>query len=1557
MKPVRLIIIIALLAAAGLFAYEINSRVPTGSISGSIIAQDTGIPIKADITITGAKNKYFYLKSDSNGIFIRKNIPIGEYKLSGSSSGHKFNDVSVSVAEGKTTSLRIEAEAKYPSIETYIHQHIFSPNETPGFTCHGTSDSNEIIVKAYKLNLENYFVNGSRSLSNLVGIESYYDSKENISKYKSDKLDNNPNAQLIANINNNINTRDNEGIFTQRINLPKLSYGLYVLSVSSGKAQSYGWILVTTIGMVTKTAPGQITAFAMDLKSGKPLNDCEVSVYANQKKVTQIQTDANGLAVIKTGALKINGQIAIIAESKGAIAFVTPWGSDIDRQSSNYLIYSYTERPIYRPGQIVYFKGIARRITDSGYQNMAGKEIQIEVRDPNNTLIYKATKKTNQFGSYDGSFKLDDFAPINYYSINSNISGEEKRETTSFQVSAYRKPEYTVKVDTSKKRYIRGEMVKARISAQYYFGSPVANAKVHYYIERTPFYYFDNYEGYEFGNYEDYGGYGETVDQGDVTTNAKGEAIVEFQAQWPNQQETDGYETDQQFNILIDVTDQSDRAVSSSSKIIATRGRFALNIEPSSWVATPGQNIVLKASANYYNHKVVRRLKLKVSAIKETWKDNELKKTILKEMQFVTDNSGEAKFDFKYSGAGAVAFIVEARDMLGNKISKRTDVYYYMDAYQDESGSQISDIKITTDKKIYNPGDIVKVLVSSPITDCSALVTVEGEKIFQSRVIELKSQVTMFTIRVDKIWKTNFYISVGVVKNKAFRTATIPVKISLKPQQLDITIKSIKNIYEPGEIATYNLKALTKDGKPAKAELSMGVVDEAIYDILQDTTTPILNYFYFEKPNMVQTGFSFPEIYLSEPDKSGGFKSAVRRKFEDTAFWEPSIVTNKNGDASVSFKLPDNLTKWRATVRAITTDTLCGQAQSKITTQKNLMVRIIAPRFLVESDKTDISAVIHNNLAEKQQVQINLKTNGLKIDGNKTQTITIPAKGIRNLNWQAEPDSSGKCKIMVSAAGSKNNDAVELSIPVLPFAVKHDSVLGGVITGTANKELLLQSRNTAIPKYNKIVVKLSPSLISSVFGSLDYLTQYPWGCIEQTTSSFLPDIAVFEMLKSKGISNPRLEEELPKMVRVGLAKIYGFRHEDGGWSWSEYGQSDAWITSYVCYALLMAKESGFEINKDILDDGLRLLNSKWSIMKVDDKAFGAYVLALGGYDVSKAFNQYTNNYNSVQSLAYYALAAQKSNRKEIANKLINELLSRSNDSDTLSWDYSDNYGNSNTFTTALALKAILAVNPTYERSGDIVRWLAMKRLGNSWYSTRDTAMAVIAISDYLKITGELNPDLNVKITLGSITKTIQFSSADIFMPEKQIIIPSSEIKPGRNILTIQTSGIGNLYYSAKLSAYEKVNGMPATFNSSGIRINRSYYQIKSQSRLLSWQDAEESSVSQCDINQTLMVKLSINSTRAINYILVEDYIPAGFEIVDKGYIEAWEWTNWWNSKDFYDDRAVFYINTLKKGKSTIKYFIRAASPGTYHALPCTIFAMYQPQIRSATAENIIKIID
>ena len=1318
MLNLRLAVLAALVCVGGILAYGISQETPVGSLKGVATARELGVPVRASVYLTSVakvdgEHLTYHTKSGSDGAFALSRIAAGAYKLEISSEAHHMKPARVNIAEGATQTIEAELQPDDPSLDLYIHQNVFTPGESAQVTCHGFVDAGAFDVRLYKVNLDAFLLQAHGSIGRLLTPNSWLDNETQ----SHIDLNANKSITLAQSLNVPITKRDLEGVFTQRITLPSMPPGLYVTAVRSGGLQRLGWIMVTSLGLVTKTAGNQTIIFAADLKSGEPVPAAQVSVFVGTNAVATGKTGIDGLLSLSLSAdLKGHPEQTIIARNGDSVAFVSAEYDSNPRARKT--VYGYTDRPVYRPAQRVYYKGIIRTRERDGYATPKPEPAVVEVRDPSDTLIQRTAVTTDKFGCYSGSLYLNSEAPTGRYSIATSVSGEQIGEyegaSTGFSVAAYRKPEFSVKTSFDRRRYIRGDLVKAKVSVNYYFGSPVANADVHYFIERSPYWLFENegeYDGEQ--GYSDYGGYGESVREGDVRTDANGEATIEFPADWPQPSKEDGYDNDQQFTVSITATDKAGAEATGEGSVVATRGEFGIEVSPDAYVVAPGSRVSVDITAMDYDKHPAKRQPVTVTLARQSWsEEGEVSLETLGEQRTTTDALGKASVKLPIKRTGSLLITARSEDSRGNDIVTSSYLYSCSASAENCDFGPIGDVQIILDKPKYSVGDTAKILILTKRPGGTALLTVEGDRIYDVRTVKLKGSSSTVSIPIRSEYKPNFYVSVSYIRDKRVANAQRGAKVSVTAQALRVKIEPNKRKYRPGDKAEYKLKVTDIQGKPVSAELSLGVVDEAIYAIEPDSTTPILDFFYSHRINRVRTNDSMPQIYLSDPDKAGAplsdaqMKIRVRKRFLDTAYWNPSIITGANGEAKVTFDFPDNLTTWRATVRGVTATTACGQALNTVISQQPMSVRLEMPRFMVQRDTTTLSAVVHNYTGKGQRVKVSLTAHGLKLKGDPEQSVFVQNDGSERLDWEVTAPRPGTFAVRARAEGETAGDAVQLDLPVKPHGEQTVTSTNAVLSGGNASQFSVYIRKDSIPESTRFKISLAPSLASTMFGSLDYLARYPYGCTEQTASAFLPDVVLYRSLKSLGMRNASLESELPDMVRKGLSRLYGFQLYDGGWSWCQYGEADPWMTAYVCYALIQARQAGFSVNADVLDRATQWLAQQLPSHKIRvyPRAYGAYVLALYGEDTSSIMEEIARRRNvNNEALAVLALGFQKLGMQDRAEAMLARLYSHSiADAGNIHWAGVRGWDGGDVEPTALALQATLKINPRDPRVYGIV---------------------------------------------------------------------------------------------------------------------------------------------------------------------------------------------------------------------------------------------------------------
>ncbi|MCC2668161.1 MAG: alpha-2-macroglobulin domain protein [Armatimonadetes bacterium] len=1566
--PHLLAVIVAVLAAAGLYGYAFSAELPVGGLRGRLIASDTKQPL-AGITLVirpgVPKDGMDTLdaKTDKDGYFVVPRRPAGNYELTPHTSAYKSRSVKTAVLEGKVATADLKLDPGSPYLNLNIHQHAFLPGDNPRVAVNGFRQGEQVKIRILTVDAETMLHEDSSKLRELL-------TPISTSTARGASLLHGGKIQLLRTIEHRIAKRDAEGVFYDFEHLGTLSPGIYLLQAEGDGNSAVGWLMVTDLALITKSAEGQARLFTVDLRTGVPVPAARVVVYQQRNVLKELRTDANGRAEFNTNYANSDG-ISAIARRGESVAFMNfrPFGSawyGEDGKPEQYRVFTYTERPVYRPGHHVMFKGVVRKLEREGYSIPAPRTVGIEVKDQQETAIYRGQASMNTHGSFAGEFDLSSAAAAGSYTITAKLGDEEHSEM--FVVASYRKPEWRVEVTSPKKSYVRGDQVDATVSAQYYYGAPVSNARVEYTIVRSQYWsYGDEDSEYLYGEMDHSEGiYGEVVENGEARTDAEGIAHIRFSSKAGDPTEVSDFE----YTVQATVIDLSERTASGDLTVRVSAGQYRLEATPSRYMAPPGEQVTIAAKLQDLDQKPVPNVPVEVKATLYLWDRSGSHEKVLAASTVSTDAKGQLSFPVTLSDTGSVTVRLSARDPRGNRVEATTDIW--VTSYEGgDYGGTLPSISMVPDRKEYRIGDTAQILINVEHPGATALVAAESVRVLELKQVRLAKKSTVVHFPIREGYDPNFFVTACFVRDREFITNQVLIRVNPENHRLNVTIESDRADYHPGDTATFKIRTTTAaGGKPVPAEVSFGVVDEAVYAIQEEPSRGLWEAFYPRRENQVLTEFSFPQIYLGDADKDGP-QIAVRKKFPDTAFWDPFVRTDSSGRATVRVTLPDSLTSWRATAVAETDRTQIGKKTLNVRVAKELTLRLQTPRSITEGDTLNVSAIAHNYTKSAQDVPIELAVRGVELLGKARQTVHLAPEEAKRVDWEIKATTPGDAVFTATARAGAFTDGLELTVPVRAFARQDVDYRSGAVTETEVTEELELDPAAA---RGTLEIRTSPSLAGTILGSLDYLATFPYGCVEQTMSGFLPDVVLSQSLRDLHLDRPKLAKSLPEMTTAGLLRLYGMQNESGGWGWWQYDQPDAWMTAYVMFGLDLAHRNGMELNPRVRENGLSALKqiAEEEKLRPDDAMFVAYVLALNGAnpEASKLLQRFEKQVGKLQrrSQGYRILALVTlggSQNREQATAAMDYLWSVVEEAGG-QYHWSEPRGKQWTHvpqdveSTALVLKAALALDANDSRLPGIVRWLLVRRRGGHWVSTRDTAWILLALTDYLRLSGELRPDYQLTVALNDRelrSETIR--PTDALREEEVIRIPLSELK-GQNRVRIRREGAsGSLYYSVRLTQEIRTATFAPESTVPGLSLKREYFVLTNgrdaNGQIVTLPSAKP--VTRFRVGDRILVRLTITSSQALEYLMIEDPLPAGCEVQDRGEIPFPEWDYWWSNMEVRDDRVAFFTRDYgaEEKQAVLEYYLRPEHSGKIQSLPTVLEDMYNPAVRATTAESRLEI--
>ncbi|HSK62328.1 MAG TPA: alpha-2-macroglobulin family protein [Pyrinomonadaceae bacterium] len=754
----------------------------------------------------------------------------------------------------------------------------------------------------------------------------------------------------------------------------------------------------------------------------------------------------------------------------------------------------------------------------------------------------------------------------------------------------------------------------------------------------------------------------------------------------------------------------------------------------------------------------------------------------------------------------------------------------------------------------------------------------------------------------------------------------------------------------------------------------------------------------------------------------------VRSDFRSTILWLPDVKTDANGTAIVKVKYPDSLTTWSATARAASTANQFGFGSSQTRTKQPLIVRLQAPRFFVVGDQVTVSAVINNNTDQPMRVAPALSAEGVSVSGSAAP-VEVKANGETRVDWRVDVKHASEAKLKVEARGAQYADAMEKSFTIFEHGIEKFVSRSGKMRGDSVAVKL------DIPKERRVdstylTVQVAPSMATTMLDALPYLIDYPYGCTEQTMSRFLPAVITAKTLRDLGLkpetamhkifggiepgsaaaTHPKGRRDLKELERItkeGLQRLYDCQHADGGWGWWKDGASDHFMTAYVIWGMTLARQAEIDVKPEVVERAVAYLDKELVEKETsyDAQAWMLHALAVHhgaqkrtvvGKFQSTAFANLWNNRDRLNAYtrALLALAAHNYGFSDQAKTLIANLENgvkidarpdtsivqrgaQTSDpsvmgtahwgEDGIYWRWSDG----GVEATAFALRALLAIDPQHKLVEPVTNWLIKNRRGAQWSNTRDTAIVVLTLNDFLRVSGELQPVVGYELLVnGSPVVTKQITAADALSAPSKFAISRELIRDGENEITIvRKNGNGPLYFSAQAEFFSLEEPVQPAGNE--IFVRRQYFKLVNNPTLLKGFVSERILLKDGESVKSgdrIEVVLTVEAKNHYEYLLFEDLKPAGLEAVQLrsgGGLSIRELKSGggftgrerWVYQELRDRKVALFVDKLPEGFWQISYEMRAEVPGAFHALPVLGHAMYVPEIRTNGSESHMRVVD
>jgi len=650
-------------------------------------------------------------------------------------------------------------------------------------------------------------------------------------------------------------------------------------------------------------------------------------------------------------------------------------------------------------------------------------------------------------------------------------------------------------------------------------------------------------------------------------------------------------------------------------------------------------------------------------------------------------------------------------------------------------------------------------------------------------------------------------------------------------------------------------------------------------------------------------------------------------------------------------------------------------------------------------------------------------------------TVRVPAKGETRVRFLATATQAGFCKLNATVAGKDDGDAVEITLPILTYGGRRLLVDGTVLRPsdeTTSHRWSFELPTQMLAESPVLTVNLSPSVATVMIDALPYLFDYPYGCTEQTMSRFLPAVMARRTLEKLGVDlgevkrvldarpprqvapplpgrgygsprakNPVFEDSaVESMVSEGVRRLASMQHDDGGWGWWKFDQSSPYMTAYVVYGLAEARAADVAVEAAMLDRAVEFLKNRvksreamshWGGDREDanDRMWMLYALStvsrayVAEADVRTVLDRLYDGRDDLTDYGRAMLAIVlhrlgDADRRKIVLENFENTIVENREANTVHWGAADGYRywyDNGLETTSMVVRALMTADATQPWVAKAVNWIVKNRQGPRWRSTKDTAFAVYALSDFLTRTNELEPDMTVEVLLdGKPVQSWRVDAKNALSVDMSAVLGHERLGAGAHRIEITRHGRGTVYANAFLEYYSFEDPIPP--GGHDVTVQRKYYrvtphEVKKTRSVWDPQAGKSREEKYTDIEYELTaiadgeplapgdVIEAVSTIRAdadLEYMMIADPKPAGCEPLDLTSGSTWG-DDLFAHLELRDEQVTFFAPYFAEGERTVRYRLRCETPGRFHALSATAEAMYAPFVRGSSSSDILTILE
>ncbi|HEY0274185.1 MAG TPA: alpha-2-macroglobulin family protein, partial [Chitinophaga sp.] len=925
----------------------------------------------------------------------------------------------------------------------------------------------------------------------------------------------------------------------------------------------------------------------------------------------------------------------------------------------------------------------------------------------------------------------------------------------------------------------------------------------------------------------------------------------------------------------------------------------------------------------------------------------------LLERQTITLNNGKGTYNLQVKSPDWGRFLVRVKDLQSGHITGQSvymDYPGWAERVQQENPEEASMLVFTSDKTTYKVGDPVTLTIPSS-KGGRALVSIEsGSKVIKTSWVNTDDKETIYKFKAESGMAPNIYVNVSLLQPHAQTVndlpirmyGTIPINVEdpntvLKPQ---ITMPAT---FRPEDNAI--IKVAEASGKAMT--YTVAVVDEGLLDLTRFQTPDPHGVFYAREALGVKTWDIFDyvigawggdlERILSIGGDEGlnrNASAAKANRFKPVVKYLGPFYLKSGQTATHSFKLPPYIGSVKVMVVA-GQDGAYGSAEKTAAVKKPLMLLTSAPRVLGPGESIQLPVTVFGLEKNIRSASVTLSASPLlEISGERTKTVTFAQPGEQIVYFDVKVKAqTGVARFKVTASSGPENASEEVALNVR----NPNPVMTNILANNLQPHTVWNTAFSPVGMAgtNKGVLEISTLPPLNLGKRLNYLIEYPYGCVEQTTSAVFPQLSLTQLMEIKESQ----KAEIDRNIKAGINRLKGFQTSDGGLSyWPGNATSDEWGSNYAGNFLLEAQDKGYTLPPGMLDQWKKYQRNKavtWAPNSYNFyggdlvQAYRLYLLALAKAPELGAMNRLKEfKYLSVAARWKLAAAYKLAGQPEAANSLVAGL-----GTDVKPYTQMGGTFGSDVRDKAMILETLTLMGKRSEAAG-LVTQIAASLSQDYWYSTQTTAYALIAIAKYCGANSG-GSNMNISYTLNGVKGSL--NSKNTYVTQ----IPIAFTGPVGNV-NLQNNGTNLLYARLILQGQPDAGQEPVIPANPDVLVLDVRYSTR-DGRALDPATLKQGT----DFMATVTVK-NPGKRGYYEQMALAQVFPSGWEILNTRLLE--NDSAFHNSpstyQDIRDDRVYTFFNIEEYKTHTYNVLLNAAYLGRYYLPATSCEAMYDHTIRA-----------